>query len=333
MAIIRRCAVLALLGLIIAGCTKDSDPASPTIPDISVIKGNWVVLAGMQNTSYLSVHGDNVYYFLHQYPYGLRSMDGGVAQVSGNTVLLGSTVYNYAVSGDTVRLTTPTQTVVAVKSSTAPSDSQWVSTVSVLDTMSPPIPTATDMTINGNTMWYGNGYASHNLYKINLTTRSVDTLPTSEYAWAVEWDGTSLWTSSDGSASIYKVNPTLGVTAFTSTQMGAWIYGIAWDGTVFWCTSNNEQTIYKYNPGTDAVVSTYPLGSGVSPEGVAYANGYLYVCTNGVINKCTPSPFNTVAAYRIAGIDAFGLAYDGAHFWVSGQDANYKTLLYKVNLP
>lgn len=327
-----RFAFLLLVGVIVAGCSKDNDTTGPSIPTISAIAGKWTILSGKQGTTYLTVHSDNVYYFLHQYSYGLRSMDGGVAQVSGNTINLDQVVYNYSVSGDTLRLTTPTQTIVAVQTATAPSDSQWVTPVAVLDTMSPPVPAATDMSINGNTMWYGNGYSSHNLYKINLVTRAVDTLPTSEYAWAVEWDGTNIWTSSDGSSSIYRLNPTLGVTTFTSTQMGAWVYGIAWDGADFWCTSSNEQTIYRYNPGTDAVVSTYPLGQGVYPAGEAYANGYLYVCTNGVINKCTPSPFNTVAAYRIAGIDAFGIAYDGTNYWVSGTDANEKTMLYKVAL-
>jgi streptogramin lyase len=148
----------------------------------------------------------------------------------------------------------------------------------------------------------------------------------------VEWDGTNIWTSSDGDDAIFKLNPTTGATTFTSAAMGAWVYGIAWDGTVFWCTSNNEQSIYRYNPNTNTVAATYSLGSGVSPEGDAFVNGYLYVCTNGTINKCTPSPFNTVAAYRIPGIQAFGIAFDGTKYWVSGTDANYKTLLYKVAL-
>ncbi len=325
-------AVLLLFAASIAGCTKDNDTTAPSSPTISAVSGKWVVLSGIQNTSYLSIHDDNVFYMLHQYAYGLRSMDGGVAQVSGGTINLGQVVYNYAVSGDTMRLTTPSQTVVAVRSSTAPSDTQWVTTVAVLDTMTPPVQEATDMAINGNIMWYGNGYSSHNLYKINLTTRSVDTLPTTEYAWAVEWDGTNIWTSSDGDDAIFKLNPTSGATISTSAAMGAWIYGIAWDGTVFWCTSNNEQSIYKYNPSTNTVASTYPLGPGAYPEGDAFVNGYLYVCTNGVINKCTPSPLNTVAAYRIAGINAFGIAFDGTNYWISGQDANYKTKLYKVSL-
>ncbi len=330
-----------VLGLFAAGCTKDSSTTAPSSsgPSISALVGKWQVLSGMQYTSYLTVHSDNLYFLLHQYSYGLRSMEAGVAQVANGTIDLGLTnynsgqsVFNYAISGDTLRLTAPGQSIVCLSSTTAPSDSDWVKSLAILDTMSPPINTPTDMAIIGDTMWYGNAYASHNLYKINLTTRTVDTLPTTNYAWAVEWDGTNLWTSSDGDGSIFKLNPSTGATISTSVAMGAWIYGIAWDGNVLWCTSNNEQSVYRYNPATNTVLTTYPLGSGVSPAGLAFANGWLYTVVNGVINQCTLSPFGTSAAYQIPGITAVGIAYDGTNFWVSGYDANDKTMLYKVSL-
>ncbi len=335
MKVLVKVCIALMVGVFISGCTKDSTSTSPStsVSSTSALAGNWVVLSGLPQTKYLSIHGDNVYFNLHEFAYGLRAMDGGVAQVSGGTIDLGQSIYNYTVSGDTLQLTAPGQSVVCVRSTTAPSDSQWVSAVKVLDTMSTPIPDATDMTIMGNIMWYGNGYSSHNLYRINLSTRDVDTLPTTVYAWAVEWDGSNLWASSDGSTTIQKIDTATGATKFTSVQMGAWIYGIAWDGTVLWCTSNNEQSIYRYDPVGDMVLTTYRLGSGAYAGGVAYANGSLYVCTNGVINKCTTSPFGTAAAFQIPGIYAFGLAFDGTDFWVSGYDSQNKYMMYKVALP
>ena len=332
MTAIIRYSIVFMFGLMIFGCSKDST-TSPTSSGAtnSTLVGNWQVLSGVSGAKYLAYHADNVYYYLNQYGNGLRGIDGGVAQVSDNTINIAQTIYNFSVKGDTLFFSSPSQTVTLLRSTTAPSDSQWVKTVNVLDTLTPPIPEATDMAINGNIMWYGNAYSSHNLYKINLTTRAVDTLPTTNYAWAVEWDGTNLWTSSDGSTTIYKVNPTTGANISTSVDMGAWIYGIAWDGVSLWCSSWNEETMYRYDPATNTVLNTYPLGRNVEIGGLAYVAGSLYVCAHGVINKCTASPFATVSAYQIAGYYAAGIAYDGTNFWVSTYQGN-KYMVFKVAL-
>ena len=122
-----------------------------------------------------------------------------------------------------------------------------------------------------------------------------------------------------------------GATLSSSVPMGSWIYGIAWDGTVLWCSSNNASTIYRYNPTSNTVVSTLPVVGG-RPAGMAYAGGYVYVCMNGIINKCSTTPFNTIASYRIPNAQASGIAFDGANFWVSCEVGN-GAKIYKVALP
>ena len=225
---IMRYSIVFMFGVMIFGCSKDSTTSPSTSgPSNSSLVGNWVVLSGLPGTKYLSYHSDNVYYYLNQFGFGLRGMDAAVAQISGSTINIGQSIFNFSITGDTLLLSSPAQTIVLLHSTTAPSDSQWAISARILDTLTPPIQQSTDMAINGNIMWYGNTYSSHTLYKINLTTRAVDTLPTATYAWAVEWDGTNLWTRNDGTTTISKINPTTGATISTSAAMGAWIYGIA----------------------------------------------------------------------------------------------------------
>ena len=89
--------------------------------------------------------------------------------------------------------------------------------------------------------------------------------------------------------------------------------------------------MYRYDPSTNTVLNSYPLGQNVDVGGLAFVAGSLYVCSHGIINKCTPSPLNTVAAYQIPGYYAVGLAYDGTNFWVSGYQGN-KNVIFKVAL-
>ncbi len=331
-------ALILLLLIAVAGCTKDSTTTAPVTSSStgSSISGIWTVISGSSTTKHMEFRDDNLYYYMNQYSYGLKDFMVGVYQVSGSTVDFGNgqspSLYSFTIKNDTLTMTAPqANTIVAFRNPAAPSDTAWAKIVAVQDSIPAPIPTPTDMTVKGTTLIYGDAYSSHHLYKIDLVSKAVDSsMNTNVYAWAVEWDGTNLWASSDGYDAIYKLDST-GATLSNSPAMGAWIYGIAWDGTVFWCSSNNESSIYRYNPTSNTVVSTLPI-TDARPEGLAYAGGYVYVCINGVINKCSTSPFNTVSSYRIPNASAFGIAFDGANFWVSCDMGN-SAKIYKVALP
>jgi hypothetical protein len=338
--------IVLVAGLIAAlsGCTKDSSTTAPIsgTTTTSAIAGTWTVISGPGNLKHLEFRDDNLFYLLNQYGYGLRDFAAGVYQVSGGTLDLGNnqypSLYAVTIKNDTLTLVSPPSSpIVAYKNSSAPSDQAWVKDAVVLDSIPAPIHDNTDITANGNALWYGNARSANHLYKIDLLSRSVDSsLAATLSAWAVEWDGKNLWCSDDGSDMIYKLDST-GAKIATSASMGAWIYGIAWDGTVFWCSSNNENAVYRYNPVSNTVLTTLMIGA--RPSGLAYAGGYVYLCVNGVINKCGTTPFNTVASYRIRDTQAFGIAFDGTNFWVScrvGNADNYAAnsyRIYKVSLP
>jgi hypothetical protein len=331
--------VIGMLG--VSGCTNDSGTTNPAVPAATApsLVGVWTVVSAPAPIKHLEFTSDNVYYMMNQFAYGLRAYTSGVYQVSGNAIDFGSSqspsLYAFTIKNDTLSLVSPPQAaIIAFRNPAAPADTAWVRSAVILDSIAAPIQETTDITLNGNALWYGNAYSSHTLYKIDLVSRSVDTLQTNQYAWAVEWDGSNLWCSSDGSDQIYKLNAA-GATIGTSASMGSWIEGIAWDGTVFWAGSWNERSLYRYNPVSNTVLSTLYVGWPV--EGLAAAGGFMYACVRGVINKCSTTPFTTVASYRIGNAYAAGIAFDGINFWVacrlgSGEGPGVYRI-YKVALP
>jgi hypothetical protein len=201
--------------------------------------------------------------------------------------------------------------------------------------MNAPIESRSDLAFDGEFLWCG-GFVNYDdpayLYKIDPVTLSVvQNVPTSNWVIGIEWADGYLWTSHNGYEEIYKVNPVTGSNLFTSVEMGAWIYGIAYDGQYLWCGSNNTNTIYKYDPGLNTIAATFQIGC--QPGGMAYIQDYLYICTGGILNKCTIDPFQTVGAFDIGRGEINGIAYDGNNFWISAymKDETPKYKIYKVS--
>ena len=326
---------MLVCGLVLAGCSKDSETMAPVTETAPEIVGKWTVVAGGGTRKHLVFKADNSFAFLNEHQFGIRTIELGIFQAVSGTIDLGNdqypSLYALAIQHDTLTLSTPQKSITCYRNTSAPADTQWARIAGVLSTFDAPIQEATDIAVSDSILFYGNGYSAPYLFRINLFTGTVDTsLNVSVSAWAVEWDGTSLWCGSNGHDEIHRINPTTGTTLSSSKPMGAWIYGIAWDGSKLWCSSNNEQSLYRYNPVADIVEETYKLET--APAGLAYVGGFLYVCAGGVINKCTTSPLAVVDAYRIPGVDVFGIAHDGASFLVSSY-AQGNAKIHRVLLP
>lgn len=326
---------MLVFALVLAGCSKGSDTTAPVTETAPDFIGKWTVIAGGGTRKHLVFKADNSFAFLNEHQFGIRTLELGIFQAVNGTVDLGNdqypSLYAFTIQHDTLTLTTPQKSIICYRNSTAPADTQWARIAVVLSTFDAPIPEVTDIAVRDSILFYGNGYSAPHLFKVNLFTGAVDTtLKVSVFAWAVEWDGTSLWCGSNGYDAISRINPTTGGVVSTSKPMGAWIYGIAWDGSRLWCSSNNEQSLYRYNPAGDVVEQTYKLET--SPAGLAYVGGFLYVVAGGVINKCTPSPLAVVDAYRIPGAEIFGIAHDGASFLVSSY-AEGNPKVHRILLP
>jgi hypothetical protein len=302
-------------------CKSDDD----TVPDYtSVISGPWRYVSGELNEKYLQIYSNRTYSILSSDLQGLRDRSDGILQVTSNQISielnsnysgLVVNLYNYVLNGDSLILTKPNVRIALVKDNTAPDTTAWIKNLTIVAQTKAPVSEATDLTFDGTDIWYGNGYSSHYLYKIETTGFSVDSIPTTEYAWSVEADDTTLWVSSDGSDQVYQVGKNTGNTLFTSTSMGAWIYGIAKDNDFLWCYSGNEKTLYKYNISGNTVDLKVKTES--NWEGLAMAGASLYVTANGKLHKCSLSPLMQTASFQLPGYYIYGVAYDGASFWVT----------------
>lgn len=305
-----------LFSLVLFSCQKDENAESPDyyLP----LVGSWKVEKGLTDADYMIIEQDRYCYKLFTHQYNFRSVETDIIQVTKGQVLFdGSGLYNFRFSKDTLYLTSPGDSIALVKTESAPAASDWVTDINVSVTYAVPVQVSTDIAFDEGNIWFGNGYAGNYLYKINLLNGAFDSIPVTIYAWAVERDNNGLWVSSDGNSSIFKINKSTGVTFFTSTDMGAWIYGIAWDGQHFWCYSNNENTLYEYNPLSDHIVSTLTFDNYMNINGMTYDGGFLYICYNGSLAKCSLSPFNVTDTYELKGYYLYGITFDGTSFWAN----------------
>jgi hypothetical protein len=323
---------LLLAGFLsLASCKKDNDTA---IPDyFEPLIGKWEVQSGMDNVKYLIFTADNHCIKLKQYLFEIKSKETWIFQATKGQIVINenyyNSLYNTRVSNDTLYLTNQDKEIIAVKNQDAPAPEDWTGSISVQKSYPTPVDVLTDIGFDGNSLWYGNGYSSHYLYKMNLANGALDSIPTTKYAWSVEFANPYLWVSSNGGSIIYSVDKNNGNDIANSTTLGPWIYGIAWDGQYFWCYSGNDRTLRKYDPVGDAVVSQVELGSTISAHGLAYTNGYLYIVVDGGLAKCSVAPFKAVNTYELKGYSLYGVAFDGTSFWVSASDlkTNEKKIL------
>lgn len=329
----RMALILVFFGLL-AGCKKDdTNPANVGTPQGYGIHGRWQVSSGDAETKFLLFNTDNTYFGLREANYGFRALESGVCQITATQVNFRGELYNYSIAGDELRITNTTQTIVCTRNATAPDASQWVATLIPIDSLVAPNDQMTDIAYNAGFLWYGNGYSTvRKLHKINVATRSATVVPSTsvdftQYAFAVEYANGSLWCNSNGGSNLYKVDPNTGTIQTTSIALGPWMNGIAFDGQYLWAASGNDRTIYKYNPATNSIAGSY---SDARAEGLAFAGTTLYVCKDGVVNKCTTTPLRSVAAFRIPGAHIGGIAFDGTHFWLVARVGAYPAVSYII---
>ena len=324
--------LIALAAIIsVSSCSKDDNTPSNYLPSV---KGSWKFVKGAADQKYLLIYDNRTFSLFTTADAGIRGRTDGVVLVTNNQLVLNydlesygsSFIYNYAMAGDTLKLTSPTNSLKLVKDKSAPDTATWIKNVTSTYSIKAPINSSTDIAFDGTYLWYGNANSTDYLYKINPNTGVKDSIATNQSAWGIEYDGTNLWVSNDGYSTIQKVNITTGSVLTTSVSMGAWIYGIARDANYLWCYSGNENTLYKYNTSTNSVVTTIEINADI--RGMAFSNGYLYVVANGFLHKCSLNPINTEASYALPGYSITGVTFDGTSFWVSAYET--QTDSYKI---
>ena len=335
MIIMKKLSIIAVIFVLLFGysCKKNDSYSEPDY--FKPLFGSWKFIKGSDEFKYMKLGNDYIFHEMYANEIGIKSSKKGVFSVTKNQILFSdnsnilksTSIYNYTQSGDTLTLDNGETTLKLLVDDTAPTPDEWLVPINSSNKFDAPIQDGTDITFDGNYLWYGNTYSSDYLYKIDPTDGATDSVLITQSAWAVESDGGFLWVSSNGHAKIHKLDATNGNLISSSIDMGAWIYGIAKQDNFLWCYSNNERTLYKYDINLDAIASSTEI-SGNRLDGLAFSNGHLYFSSEGSIHKSTLNPLNVVSSYKLEGYSMSGIAFDGASFWTSAY--NMETGKYEI---
>jgi len=139
------------------------------------------------------------------------------------------------------------------------------------------------------------------------------------------WDNGALWVygydvrGSETYNRLYKVDPSNGgiledFPLYWPDDIG----DLAFDGTYIWACRLYDNKISKINPDDGTVIESYEAFG--RPAGMAFDGEYLWNVSDvgdhrGTLYKINPASFEVVAHYDLNVSNAWGLAYDGSHFW------------------
>jgi hypothetical protein len=209
----------------------------------------------------------------------------------------------------------------------APSSDTWIQKLTIVSQGDAPWNVDADIAFNGSHILLGNGSEADNIGLINPETFLLDgEIITSQTAFAVEVEKFDvpdkyIFQSSNGSMQFKTYFEDSNTEAFTSIDLGSWIYGLASiNSDQIWVSSGNEQSLYLLNymsSGVDQTIEqTVTLDR--TPYGMDYQDGFLYVCSRGNIYKCdVSSSFEVLETVTVEGYRAFGIAFDGTNFWIN----------------
>jgi len=355
--------LLLLLATFVQSCGNDDDNSRPSQPEqeemeeqeeeLASLIGDWDIVSGdfiSNQTQYLKVN-DNFLNILMEDSNGFRNELRGNFIATDTQITLdlslsygGIKIYNYTLTDTTLTLVDSAGNSASFNRLVVPVDAEaWITDITILEQADAPWDESSDIAFNGTHILLGNGYESDDIGLINTSTIALDgVLTTTQSAFAVEvekYDGPDryIFQSDNGSSNIRAAyREDTGDLAFTSMELGPWVYGIASiDSESAWASSGNNRELYLYNYGSatgETITTTLALEN--EARGLDYQNNHLYICTNGKIYKCETSPtFRVLDSFEIEGYSAQGIAFDGTNFWLNARPNTGGTYqIIKTNL-
>ena len=326
-----------LVLLLTLGCGNNDDTTPPEMEITASIIGDWQrtsgSLIGVQ-WEYLLIKPDNTMNLFFQDDNGFRDENTGNYTATDNQVTVeigffGSVLLNYTLTDSTLELLDSSGNVSTYNRVTnAPSSDIWIQKLTIISQGDAPWDETADIAFNGTQILLGNGYAADNIGLINPETFALDgVITTTQSAFAVEVDVPDkyIFQSNNGSTQFKAYTENTNTEAFTSLELGPWIYGLASkEGLTVWASSGNEETLYLLdynNESAQIITRTIPLDRRV--DGMDYQNDLLYVCSQGNIYICdVSSSFEVLETLTVEGYRAYGIAFDGTNFWINASSNN-----------
>lgn len=333
---------LAMALLVLGSCIKETIIKEEKAPDVSIY-GLWKVSPGNTfNYKYLNFSTLKVA--------SIYTENGGFKGIFRTTFIpypdqvLGDlkgvgfpSVFNYKVSGDTLKIMEGTGLILTALKSTSTEINDWVTPVSITETI-PNLYGTVQMIggigFDGNSLLVPE-YNTSKIHRVSPVTKSiVSTLTTAiQYHNTVEFDGTDYWTPANGWDVVNKIKASDGSTLFTSTSIAAWMYGVAsLSPTQLALFGEGDNKLHMYNPVTNTVAFSKSVN--INFRDMAAYDSKLYVTAyDNKIYKMDPAGFVAEKTYELTGFTGYltGIAsVGGGVFWVF--DLQTRRLL-KVSLP
>jgi len=337
---------VALAISLCTSCKKDKyegpqGPAGPTGPTgISTnpnpaMYAKWDVVSGLSGTRYVILKSDNSIHLLDSAQYGFKALESDLAFITSNQITIFLEIFNYSVANDTLRLTNTNKNVVLKKNNNAPDETEWVTFVTITNTIPNPEINGDgrqDIGFDGTNILWAGDWNSSTIYKINPTsaTSTALSLMGSYYSPSINYAPSAIWIVN--SNTIDEVNATTGAVMSSSPVLSAnRIQSLALIGQKMFYSADGY--IYTWDIITDEILQHFPL----DVYGMEYVGGYMYFMKNHLLYKCQVSPFQCVLTYYIdspvASGNSCGVTYDGSNFWIVGEDpATSEYVLAKLSI-
>lgn len=300
----------------------------------------WEVTSGLQHTKYIIIKNDNSYYYLDSLEHGFKSIQSGLAMITGTQfMIMGWFRYNYAITNNTLVLSSPSQTITLKKTARAVDEFQWVTHINITDSIGCPasmIISDQDIGFDGTNILLMSYDNPSTVYKFNPQTHAVTTtnLPfNSYYGSSIHYSHPNLWITNG--STIDRVNSYTGTLLSTSPSLSQHsISALALVGNYMWF-ADNRGNVALWNVISNTVQT--PIFRISLTNGMEYVNNYLYILSGDYIHKIDPNTFQATQTYFIEHdpllLVSSGLTFDGSKFWVLGYDAtgdSYKLLKLSI---
>jgi hypothetical protein len=316
-----------LLFFFITGCSENNDPVSQ---NSSSIYGKWEITSGNSVEKYRIIENDNTWHSLIVDQNIFRYSFSGVCIISPGQINFGSNIMNFSVTGYELKLYRPGNTITAIRNNSAPEFHEWIKPVSPVDSILTTQSYISDITSDGVNIWWRNGLK---VYKLNTTTKMLDSITISKSLHYIEWGGGYLWGYDYSGNSLVVVNPANGNFVATHSTGIPDVRGLAFDGNDLWLSGDNN-VLFKYDINLKAITDSVTDFTGTNYD-FTFSNGYFYLTRDRVINKCSLRPLQVVASYRVDDIFMRTITSGSGSFWAHGSRYSLSTSVnafYKIEL-
>jgi len=328
-----------IASLLMIACKKETTIVQKYNPPSALLFGTWELIENdtFRKTYYVFANdGTNFGYGLEVDNNGFKSKSGFAFQATNNQIILGSSIINYSVAGDTLKLledpTIPTRLVRIPSPTFTPNN--WVLDLKVIRKIELPrgvnYNTMRPFGIDGDFLYLcGNNGINYQVYKFNSVTKTYSDSIVVPNVASTFYKSPNMYYGFDGSEKIHKTTgitaPLVAISNNTLNYTNAVSYNAS--SGVIYAFSNGQLQSGTENANFNSLFdfNTYNLGYVLYDK-----NDQFFGLQNGSIKKVKISPaLSVVENYdRLPNYYTYFLSSNGIDHWLFAY--NYTTDTYQL---